>query len=89
VQLEGLGKLKTPKTSSGIDLTTFRLVAKSLNQLRYHMPPKLTVSRNISFSVVDSFMQIMGTNCMYPLIKKRAWFDRVWIKGEDITGHRR
>jgi hypothetical protein len=39
---EGLGKLKEKEgenfTSSGLELSTFRLVAQCLNQLRYHMP---------------------------------------------------
>jgi hypothetical protein len=35
VQLEGLGTLKNPMTSSGIEPATFRLVELCLNQLRY------------------------------------------------------
>jgi hypothetical protein len=35
VRLEGLGQLKIPMTSLGIEPTTFRLVALCLNQLRY------------------------------------------------------
>jgi hypothetical protein len=35
VRLEGLGQLKNPMTSSGIENATFRLVAKCLNQLSY------------------------------------------------------
>jgi hypothetical protein len=41
--LEGLGKLKNPITSSGIDLATFRLAALRLNQLRYRVPPPVRV----------------------------------------------
>jgi hypothetical protein len=37
VRLEGLGQLKK-STSSGLELATFRLVAKCLNQLRYRVP---------------------------------------------------
>jgi hypothetical protein len=35
MQLEGSGQLKNPITSSGIEPTTFRLVAQCLNQLCY------------------------------------------------------
>jgi hypothetical protein len=38
VRLEGLGQLKNPMTSSGIEPATFRLVAYCLNQLRYCVP---------------------------------------------------
>jgi hypothetical protein len=38
VRLEGLGQLKNPMTSSGIEPATFRLEAQSLNQLRYRVP---------------------------------------------------
>jgi hypothetical protein len=38
VQLEGLGQLKNPMTSLGIEPTTFRLVAQCPNQLHYCMP---------------------------------------------------
>jgi hypothetical protein len=35
VRLEGLGQLKNPVTSSGIEPETFRLIAYCLNKLRY------------------------------------------------------
>jgi hypothetical protein len=38
VRLEGLGQLKNPETSWGIEPATFRLVAKCFNQLRYRVP---------------------------------------------------
>jgi hypothetical protein len=39
MRLEGLGSLKNPMTTYGIDPATFRLVAYCLNQLRYRVPP--------------------------------------------------
>jgi hypothetical protein len=39
VLLEGLGQLKNPMTSSGIEPATFRPVALCLNQLRYSTFP--------------------------------------------------
>jgi hypothetical protein len=39
VQLEGLGQLKNPMASSGIETTTFWLVAQCLKQLCYRVPP--------------------------------------------------
>jgi hypothetical protein len=45
VRLEGLGQLKYLMTSSGIELATFRLVAKCLNQLRYRVHPTRIIQR--------------------------------------------
>jgi hypothetical protein len=39
MRLEGLGQLKNPMTSLGIEPATFRLVAQFLNQPRYSVPP--------------------------------------------------
>jgi hypothetical protein len=39
VQLEELGQLKNPVTSSGIEPATFQLVAQYLDQLRYCVSP--------------------------------------------------
>jgi hypothetical protein len=35
--MDGLGKLKNPVNSSGIEIATFRLLAQCLSQLRYGM----------------------------------------------------
>jgi hypothetical protein len=40
VRLEGLGQLKNPMTSSGIEPATFQLVTQCLNQLRYRVPSR-------------------------------------------------
>jgi hypothetical protein len=46
VRLEGLGQLKYPVPSSGIESATFRLVAQCLNQLRYRMPTNEIIHSN-------------------------------------------
>jgi hypothetical protein len=38
VRLEGLGQLKIPMTSSGLEPAAFRFVAQCLNQVRYRVP---------------------------------------------------
>jgi hypothetical protein len=37
VRLEGLGQLKNPMTSSGIERVIIQLLAQCLNQLRYRV----------------------------------------------------
>jgi hypothetical protein len=48
MRLEGLGQLKNPVISLGIEPATFRLVAYCLNQLRYRVPPAYSVENEIS-----------------------------------------
>jgi hypothetical protein len=43
VRLEGLGQLKNPVTSSGNEPATFRLVTYCPNQLRYRVPPFISL----------------------------------------------
>jgi hypothetical protein len=47
VRLEGLCQLKNPVTSSGIEPAILWLVAYCLNQLRYHVPPLISVTKKI------------------------------------------
>jgi hypothetical protein len=54
VRLDGLGQLKNPVTSSGIEPATFRLVALSLNQLRYRVPYKHIMATS-EFVVITKF----------------------------------
>jgi hypothetical protein len=46
VKLEGLGQLKHPMTSSGIEPVTFWLVAQCLNQQCYCMPLLMRIVEN-------------------------------------------
>jgi hypothetical protein len=43
VRQEGLGKLKNPMTSEGLEPATFWLVAQCLNQLHYRVPPVIDI----------------------------------------------
>jgi hypothetical protein len=58
VRLEGLGKLKSPVTSSGIESATFRFVALGLQIQRrrllpYPFPNKTTIGRSATASVSE------------------------------------
>jgi hypothetical protein len=50
VQLEGLGQLKNPETSSGIEPATFWLAAQSLNQ-HHHRVPRWFLGKIYKFPV--------------------------------------
>jgi hypothetical protein len=53
VRLKKLVKLKNPVTSSGIEPTTFRLVAQSLNQIRVHPTWKRKCKEKLSPSAMS------------------------------------
>jgi hypothetical protein len=59
VRLEGIGQLKNPITSSGIELLNFRLVAWCLNQLRYREPPVIVVLAVVVSVVIHSFLRVL------------------------------
>jgi hypothetical protein len=52
VQLKGLGQLRNPIISSGIEPATFRLVALCLDQLRYHVPLEPRIIFNLSLTSI-------------------------------------
>jgi hypothetical protein len=56
VRLQGLGKLKNPITSSGIEPATLRLVAQFLYELRYSVPPSYHYYKTLNeFCFRESF----------------------------------
>jgi hypothetical protein len=64
VWLEGLGQLKNPMTSSGIETATFRIVAYCLNQLRYRIRNK-NASLSVTFSDRQLIHKTIRTNLSY------------------------
>jgi hypothetical protein len=65
VQLEGLGQLKNPITSSGIETATFLFLTFWLNQLRYCAPPYINVVTPVFRDVFKKF-----TNVIFELLIK-------------------
>jgi hypothetical protein len=51
VRLEGLGQVKNPMTSSGIEPATFRLVAYYLIQLLYRVPPGVAIEEGKNWEI--------------------------------------
>jgi hypothetical protein len=54
VRLGGLGQLKTPITSSGIETATFRLVVLWPNRMRYRVPPVGSIGTNTSIIIRET-----------------------------------
>jgi hypothetical protein len=52
VWVEGLGQMKNPMTSSGIEPATFQLVAQRLNQLHYRVYPMYRIFTAANYEVV-------------------------------------
>jgi hypothetical protein len=59
VQLEGLGKLKNPMTSAGIETATFKLVTLCLNQMHYFVPPCTNVVTPVFCNVFKKFTNVV------------------------------
>jgi hypothetical protein len=72
VRLEGLGQLKNPVVSSGIEFATFRLVAQCLNQLPYRLPFKQLLTSLLTNSMIEHGT-LSGNTC--DLYSRSAWFE--------------
>jgi hypothetical protein len=79
VRLEGLGELKDPMTSSGIEPETFWLVALCLNQLRYRVPQSWR--QNFLNSAADNL-----NSARYLGVKSYSWEVHKYCNHPSING---
>jgi hypothetical protein len=70
MRLEGVGQLKNPITSSGIEPATFRLVAYCLNHLRYRVSP----SAHVLFLNHKDYAERVGSS-----VEVQQPFERIYI----------
>jgi hypothetical protein len=79
VRLEGLGQLKNPVTSPGIEPATLCLVAWCLNQLRYRVP--LNHPRNFIYSefVLSWSSSWSDMDVLLSIVLARGDFNSVFI----------
>jgi hypothetical protein len=89
VRVEGLGQLKKSNTSLGIESATFRLVAYSLNYVRYRVPPHRRISSmnkygTDSYSTKTNKIVFCGLFCE-PFSISGYKASNSWIIGEQWT----
>jgi hypothetical protein len=80
VRLEGLGQLKNPMTSLGIESATCRLVAQCLNQHRYPVPP-IFMGWKVKGPLVCHFTAL---SVLHSTASNGRMTDERWI-GEDLN----
>jgi hypothetical protein len=89
VRLEGLGQLKNPITSSGIEPATFRFVAyteiKSLSAISVY---KIQDTRyKIDFKTFSHSINIDPIPLKYEYIKRTGWKDLLQFEVGEILKH--
>jgi hypothetical protein len=79
VRLEGLGQLKTPMTSSGIEPAISRLVSWYLNQLHYSLSP--CYSLKVHESLTCKFHFCVGFDVLTAVVMKNTSFWDITPRG--------